>query len=427
MNRGRLADGATAVLEQNWTGSFTVPSRRLYPHQWSWDSAFAAIGWAHVRFDRAVTEVCTLLAAQWPDGRIPHIAFDPAVPESTYFPGPSFWRTGRATSGIVQPPVHAIAARRISRVAGDGAHLREFLHRAYPALCAQQRYFTGHRDVRRRGLVAIVHPWESGRDNAADWDAPLAAVPATVPAEPFLRRDLAGGHPEERPTDADYERYVAIAAAYRDAGYRDETLAGHPFVVECPLVNAVLAAADEALADIAATIGADPAPHRSDAARRTAALVEELYEPVHGFRPLDVRTGKRCGGGVTVAALAPLVVAGLPGDVAAQLVSLAERSFGLGTANVTPLPSQAPDTPGFDRRRYWRGPVWLNCNWLVWTGLRRHGYVEHADRLAAASLGLVERAGFREYFDPFDGTGRGADAFSWSAALVLDLLAECDE
>ena len=28
----------------NWDGSYTVPSRTLYPHQWSWDSAFVAIG-----------------------------------------------------------------------------------------------------------------------------------------------------------------------------------------------------------------------------------------------------------------------------------------------------------------------------------------------------------------------------------------------
>jgi len=39
-----------------------------------------------------------------------------------------------------------------------------------------------------------------------------------------------------------------------------------------------------------------------------------------------------------------------------------------------------------------------------------------------SSLGLVALSGFREYFDPFDGVGRGSTDFSWSAALAIDLI-----
>jgi hypothetical protein len=39
-----LVKAAKAVLDANWTGGSTVPSRDLYPHQWSWDSTFIAIG-----------------------------------------------------------------------------------------------------------------------------------------------------------------------------------------------------------------------------------------------------------------------------------------------------------------------------------------------------------------------------------------------
>ena len=31
-------------------------------------------------------------------------------------------------------------------------------------------------------------------------------------------------------------------------------------------------------------------------------------------------------------------------------------------------------------------------------------------------------AGFREYFDPFNGTGYGTDGFGWSAALTIDFI-----
>ncbi|MGW3853132.1 MGH1-like glycoside hydrolase domain-containing protein, partial [Streptomyces fagopyri] len=112
--------GAARVLIDNWTGTSTVPSHTLYPHQWSWDSAFIAIGLRHLSVRRAQQELESLLSAQWADGRVPHIVFNSAVPDDAYFPSPGFWRSSTAgrtagapagpeTSGIVQPPVHALA------------------------------------------------------------------------------------------------------------------------------------------------------------------------------------------------------------------------------------------------------------------------------------------------------------------------------
>lgn len=80
-----LAARAEAVLQANWRGRHTVTSAALYPHQWSWDSAFVAIGLAPTAQHRAQLELATLLGAQWPDGRIPHIVFDPDTPVDAYF------------------------------------------------------------------------------------------------------------------------------------------------------------------------------------------------------------------------------------------------------------------------------------------------------------------------------------------------------
>ncbi|HWP64219.1 MAG TPA: hypothetical protein VNO86_12195 [Candidatus Binatia bacterium] len=55
---------AQEVLEANWTGTSTVPSRSLYPHQWSWDSAFIALGRAWIDERRARTELLTLFDGQ---------------------------------------------------------------------------------------------------------------------------------------------------------------------------------------------------------------------------------------------------------------------------------------------------------------------------------------------------------------------------
>ena len=429
----RLRRLALATLDANWEHDHTVPSRTLYPHQWSWDSAFIAIGLAHVRPDRAWRELRTLFAAQWVDGRVPHIVFNPASRVGPYFPGPQFWDSARAdgaparpTSGIVQPPVHAPAAWLVHRRAPGEASVAA-LRRLYPRLVAQQRYLTGRRDAGGGGLASIVHPWESGLDNSPAWDAPLAGVPADESVmRAYRRHDTAHADASQRPTDLDYARYVALVESYRAGRYRDEGLLGrHPFLVECPLVNAALGVSEYALARIATVIGADPGPHRDRGARITEALVTRLWDPVTGtFRPRDVRAD-RLVPARTVLGLMPLALPELPAaQVAALLAEACSPRFGLAARMDRPLPTYDRTAPDFEPLRYWRGPSWINTGWLLWQGLRTHRRVDLAAGLRESLLDLVDRAGCHEYFHPDTGAGLGSPAFSWTAALVLDALAQ---
>ncbi|MFY1702724.1 MGH1-like glycoside hydrolase domain-containing protein [Micromonospora sp. WMMA1923] len=423
---------AVATLEGNWEHDHTVPSRTLYPHQWSWDSAFIALGWAHLRPDRAWRELRTLFAAQWADGRVPHIVFNPAARVGSYFPGPDFWDSAVAdgapavaTSGLVQPPVHALAAWLAYRRA-PSATARSALRWLYPRLVAQQRYLTVARDVGGAGLAAIVHPWESGLDNSPAWDEPLAAVPADAAVlRAYRRHDTAHADAAHRPTDLDYARYVALVESYRAGRYRDEGLVGrHPFLVECPLVNTALGAAEHALAEIATVVGVDPGGHRERAGRITAVLVERLYDPVTGtFHPRDLRTG-RLVPARTALGLVPLLLPDLPaGQVEAVLTEARSPRFGLAARMDRPLPSHDRTAPDFEPLRYWRGPSWLNLGWLLWQGLRTHGRPELAAGLAASMTALVATAGCHEYFHPDTGAGLGSPRFGWTAALLLDVLA----
>jgi neutral trehalase len=170
---------------------------------------------------------------------------------------------------------------------------------------------------------------------------------------------------------------------------------------------------------MAIELGHDPRPHRSAAARLTDALVSTLYDPAAGiFFPRDAHTGSLLRT-YSVGGLVPLVVPGLP--VAAELIgtALGER-FRLREA--CPLPSYDLTAPDHDPSRYWRGPGWLNTSWLFWHGLRLHGETALADDLRHRLLDRVGAAGFREYLDPLTGAGHGADEFSWTAALTLDLI-----
>ena len=66
--------------------------------------------------------------------------------------------------------------------------------------------------------------------------------------------------------------------------------------------------------------------------------------------------------------------------------------------------------------------MWINIDWFLMKGLEAYGYEEHAERLRRTIIELCRREGFHEYFDPTSGKGLGSILFSWSAALLLDVL-----
>src|ERR1700730_7856938 len=115
LSRTEMAAYAAQVLRGNDRGGLTVASPHLYPHMWSWDAAFVAIGLARLSAGRAITELETLLSSPWRKGMVPHIGFTPG--DARYEPGPERWACGAlspdapkgpATSGLIQPPVHGL-------------------------------------------------------------------------------------------------------------------------------------------------------------------------------------------------------------------------------------------------------------------------------------------------------------------------------
>jgi hypothetical protein len=430
----RLSDGARAVLDGSWIGASTLPSPTLYPHQWSWDSAFMAIGRSWYDEPKAHQELRSLFRAQWADGRVPHIVFNPSVAEDAYFPGPAFWESSKRspkaprdveTSGITQPPIHARAALEMHRHARDVEGSKAFLAWLYPRLVAAHAYLDGPRTPAGTDLPVMMHPWESGLDNSPAWDRDLSEMvipPGSIP--PYQRRDLDHANPADRPTNAAYDGFVFLAARYRQSGYDDARLLEDiPFLIAGPLFNAIHLWSTHALVEIAEIVGADPTPHREDAQRIHEGLLSELWDPeTSRFGAFDVVRRERSAEN-TIISLAPLLDPDLPStQLASIMADLRSTSFHPDRPDGYVVPSYDLSGTGFDERRYWRGPVWINTNWLLWNGLQQHGQVDEADAILVSSLGLVAKSGFHEYFDPFGGEGFGTDGFGWTAALTLDFI-----
>jgi len=404
---------ARQTLRDNDAGGYTLPTKRLYPFQWNWDSAFAALGFATFDRERAWLELENLLAAQWPNGMVPHIVFRKEDPD--YFPGPSVWRTrfDPPSSGISQPPVATTALRRLFELSGADGLSR--IRTLFPKLLAWHRWFHDLRDPDGLGVIATTHPWETGRDNAPDWDDAMAAVD-TASVGPYTRRDTSHVDPSMRPTKQDYDRYLAILNFGAGVDwdplriYRDG-----PFLVADPGLTFILLRADRDLLWLAEQLGETAAADEIGSwIARAEAGARRLWRPeLGGYAALDLRTGKSATALCSVGFLA--FYAGLTehgAELAHNLERFRDRT-GFAVASFD------PDDPRFDAIRYWRGSVWAVINLMIGQGLAKQGWTDLAAVVRNDTAALIRKAGFCEYFDPITGQGAGGQAFTWTAAVWL--------
>ncbi len=421
---------ARHVLRANWTGDYTKPSPSLYPHQWNWDSAFIAMGNAHYDQKRARQELTSLFAQQWPNGMLPHIVFNPNA-LGHYFPEPDFWQVPeeRPTSGVTMPPLHATACRHIYESAKDEDSARNFLEFMYPKLMALHRYLYRERDPDASGLVYIRHPWESGLDNSPAWDEPLKKIRVDKKTLPeYKRKDLKHGVPaDQRPTDEDYDRYVYLVNLFRRLGYREEDIRREcPFLIRDVLFNSILCRADRDLLVIADILKQESAEVKEWAEATSGAISGRLWCPeCKQFESFDM-AGGRLIHSATAAGFLPLFAGAASREQGRTLFeTLDSVAFcALHQGNCFTIPNYDMTREDFDSGNYWRGPVWININWMVSKGLKDYGYREKADAMKRDIIQLPIRFGFHEYFDSRTGKGYGSDGFSWTAALFLDLVYE---
>jgi hypothetical protein len=112
---------------------------------------------------------------------------------------------------------------------------------------------------------------------------------------------------------------------------------------------------------------------------------------------------------------------------------------------VLPVPSVALNEKTFELDM-WRGPTWINYNWMIIRGLRRYGFDDVADDIEERTIGEIsrwrsEKGSIYEFYDPLgkkppqdlkrkgrvrrwpdDGIPVISDFF-WSSALFVDMVA----
>ncbi|MGL4488417.1 MAG: MGH1-like glycoside hydrolase domain-containing protein [Rhizobiaceae bacterium] len=411
-----LRDNAIAILRENDRGNYTVPTKGLYPFQWNWDSCLTAIGQNHFDEDRAWTEIETLMAHQWPCGMLPHIIFHEA--NDGYFPGPDVWQSGRPvpTTGITQPAVAGFALRLLYERSGNPAKVEARLRVLLPKVSRWHRWFFETRDPKGEGLVALIHPWESGRDNSVDWDEAFQRVPRT--ATRYVRKDILHADPAHRPTQEFYDRIVWLIEHFRSLKWDTSKLHdASPFQMVDPGFNAILLRACADVADMADMLGmTEIAKENRGYATRGIAAMESLWSEAHGqYLCRDRSSGTLVNSPSNAGLLAAFCA--IPESRAARIAKTIESH---GTKYR--VASHPPQAPGFESKRYWRGPVWLVINYMIAEGLKQAGQTGAAAAITASSLDLIRKGGFAEYYDPQTGEACGGGRFTWTAAMVLEFL-----
>ncbi|PIZ62970.1 glycoside hydrolase [Candidatus Saccharibacteria bacterium CG_4_10_14_0_2_um_filter_52_9] len=431
-----LLEQAKAVLDMNDRGNYTQPAHGLYPHQWLWDSCFTAIGLRHLDVERAQKELISLLRGQWHNGMLPNIIFRD---EPQWRTDRNIWRSWLnpqapddvMTTGITQPPMLAEAIVKVGAKM-EWPERHSWYRKMYPALLEYHQWLYNDRDPHHEGLVLQIHPWEVGLDSTPPWLAELHGhrLPLWIRVVEktkfdrvinLFRRDTHSVPSDQRFPTIEALAVFDIQRRLRRKSYAIDKVLDHSMLtIEDLSFNSIFIRANSHLRDIAKSLQEELPADLVKRMAKTEETLEELWDPYSGqYYSRDFIT-HRLLKVPSIATLLPLYAGSISQEKADQLVKMLENEYAFGPAY--PVPSVPVNSFWFQPKRYWQGPSWVNTNWLIIDGLKRYGFKDHAAALRESTMEMVAESGCYEYFDPLSGEGVGAENFSWTAALAIDLL-----
>lgn len=287
---------------------------------------------------------------------------DGMIPDAVYDEGTITQLEVPVAAAVTKPPIAAWVAMLVYAQTGDIAMLREI----YDPLVRWNSWWFGLNDDDADGIVQYSHPFSSGLDDSPLWDY------------------------------------------------------GMP--VEAVDLNTYLCLQMEALGKMARLLGrnreAELWKHRSEALAHR--MFEHFYDAQHGLfwshhhhQPVQV---------MTPFSLYPLWTGQMSPAINDRLVAHLHDAGTFWTPH--PLPTVAISDPHFNPNQMWRGPVWININYIFVEALQRTGYRDLAQALAERTLRLVMgQSDIYEYYHPLTGEPppKAAPMFGWSASCYIDL------
>jgi glycogen debranching enzyme len=297
---------------------------------------------------------------------IDHQRADGMLPDAIHDEGLITHLTKPVDADVTKPPLLAWAALKIYETS---AHL-DFLQEIYAPLVRWQNWWI-EANCDTDGLALYRHPFSSGLDDSPLWDD---GMPVIAP---------------------DLNTYLCIQA--------------------------------DSLARIAELIGEhkDAGAFRADADRRVSLMIAQMWDEGRGiFRALRVDPdGKKHPIDVlTPFSLLPLWTGRLPMPIAERLITHLTDPAEFWSQ--WPLATVALNDPKFDSKQMWRGPTWVNINYMFIEALERIDHAVLASELRRKTLDMIRRLpDIYEYYDPLTGDRppKAAPIFGWTTAVYIEL------
>ena len=291
-----------------------------------------------------------------------HQREDGMIPDAVHDEGIVTHLDVPVSANVTKPPLAAWIAVKLYESSGN----RDFLDEIYEPLVRWNNWWFDHNDVDRDGLCQYDHPFSSGLDDSPLWD---------------------GGMP-----------------------------------VESPDLNTYLCLQQQSLARIAKAIGLyDDARGWTERAEQLAQrMIDRMWDEQAGlFWALRDEQPIRI---VTPFSLYPLWTGRMPPHITERLIAHLTDPQEFWTH--FPLPTVACTEGCYDPEQMWRGPTWVNINYLFIEGLIRCGRIDLAAQLRDRTLDLVmQRDDIFEYYHPQTGAPppKAAPIFGWTSAVFIDL------
>lgn len=290
-----------------------------------------------------------------------HQREDGMLPDAIHDEGLVTHLTRPVDEDVTKPPLAAWTVLKLFEKSGHG----DFLEEIYEPLCRWHNWWLDH-NRNGNGLCEYRHPFSSGLDDSPLWDEGMPVV--------------------------------------------------------APDLNTYLCIQEESLARIAEIIGLpDAAAHFRESADRTAKnILKTLWDEqrgcfvaLHAGKPIEVFTPFN---------LLPMWTGRLSEAMVARVVQHLTNPAEFWTD--WPLPTVSRSDPKFDPLQMWRGPTWVNINYLFVEGLNRVGQHDLAHQLRRRTLDLLmQHRDIYEYYNPLtaERPPKAAPVFGWSSAVFIDL------
>lgn len=388
---------------------YTKPAVRPYSSQYFWDSCIHAfILTALGEHKMAQEHIRCLFSLQKDDGFVGHIIYwNKILPNriTDIFqsrPGLGWKLFNTHESAIVEPP---LAAQAVLNIHNHNKDL-DFLRFIFPKLKKYYAWLAKNRDFEGEGILSIISPFESGMDWKPTFDEVVGFKHGRANWKLFVKevfvdfRNFLNNYNLKAIYDQDY--FIVKEVCYNTTYVQNlVAMARLGEILNDPDANSYRLLADKVLKNMLSIMYDE-----KDAA----------FYDVYGKDYKKIRV-------LTPTIFFPAVISGLPESICKKVID--KHLFNKDEFDVSyPIPSVAKNDPSFNPSKslyIWRGPTWIVYNWFIYQFLEDKDYQEEAKLLIKCIRTLIEKSGFREYYNPFTGEGYGAVDFTWTG-LVVDMM-----